>query len=58
MDGVFELRENSYFNEDDTFVFQRNDGSVFESKCHYFRGFWWTNESLNYKCLTVRCYKK
>jgi len=54
----FKLRESSYFNDVDLFVFLTNDGYTFESKCHFEKGFWWTNESLNYKCTSVRCCKK
>lgn len=52
----FEYRDNDYFNEDDTFVFDSGYG-VFESKVHYGGGYWWTNESMNFKCTTVKCYK-
>jgi hypothetical protein len=50
-----DYRESSYFNENDTFLFERNDGRRFESKCHFEKGFWWTNESLNYKCISIMC---
>lgn len=47
-------RENDYFNENDWFFFERNDGTQFKSKCHYEKGYWWTNESLQYKCTSLK----
>lgn len=51
-------RTNEYFNEKDTYVFVNGSGSsLFESKVTYNKGYWWTVESLNYKCTSVRCVK-
>lgn len=56
----FEYREVSYFNHDDTYVFLPNIAKCFESKVHFDKRNpgWWTNESLNYKCISILCYKK
>ena len=47
-------RDNDYFNDTQWFTFMRNDGSMFKSKCHNHRGYWFTNESLNYKCTSLK----
>jgi hypothetical protein len=58
MEKSFEYRESTYFNDTDTFVFVDNCNMVFESKVHFEKGNWWTNEGLNYKCTSIKCYKK
>jgi hypothetical protein len=58
MDNFFEYREPLYFNDTDTFVFLTYWGKEFESKVHFEKGNWYTNECLNYKCTSVECYKK
>ena len=57
MEKCFEYRELTYFNDTDTFVFM-SLFKEFESKVHLEKGYWWTNESLNYKCTSLKCYKK
>ena len=57
----FQYHPNSFFNDVDVFVFfdyTWRDGKIFESKCHLHNGFWYTNESLKYKCTSIRAYKK
>lgn len=53
-----QYRENDYFNDKDTFVFQKHDNAPFESMVHYEKGYWWTNEGLNYKCTSIKSYNK
>lgn len=50
-------RKNTYFNEADTFVFEGLNGE-FDSKVHFEKGYWWTNEPPNYKCISVMCKRK
>lgn len=57
MDNEFLYRESNYFNEVDNYMFTTYWGKTFESKVHFEKAFWWTNEGLNYKCTTVKCYK-
>lgn len=53
---TLEYRENTYFNDVDVFLFETH-GKQFKSKCHFEKGFWWTNEPLNYKCTSVKSLK-
>lgn len=55
MDNQFEYRENEFFNGTDTYLFQHHDHEPFESKVHYEKGYWWTNESLQFKATTIKC---
>tara|TARA_R110000772_G_C13310332_1_gene440583 strand:- start:13816 stop:13980 length:165 start_codon:yes stop_codon:yes gene_type:complete len=52
-----EYRDNSYFNEGDTFLFNDAGFKKFESKVHFENGYWWTNESLQFKATTLKCKK-
>ena len=56
MERVIRLsyRDSSYFNDKDTYLFY-DDSKYFESKVHFSKGHWWTDESLNYKATTVMC---
>lgn len=55
--GDIEYRESDYFDEEHTFLFKPNNGRGFESKVNFDKGYWWTNESLNYKCTSIKCVK-
>ena len=51
-----QYRDNDYFNETDTYMF--HDGyKYFESKVYFNKSCWWTCESLNYKCTSVKSKK-
>lgn len=49
-------RDSEYFDPMSTYLFESPLGS-FESKVHFEKGHWWTNESLNYKATALRCRK-
>jgi len=51
-----EYRENDYFNERDTYLFESST-LTFESKVEFDKGYWWTVESLHYKCTSLPCKK-
>lgn len=55
--GKLELsyKENSDFNSDDYYLFE--DWKLFISKAHKYNGNWYTNESLNFKCTSVKSIK-
>lgn len=53
----FQYMLNEYFNSVDTFTFQLNCGRVFESKCHFHNGNWFTDEGLNWKCTSIKTLK-
>lgn len=59
MDG-FQYRENEYFNDKDNFIFYDVGlKRCFISKVHKDKDkpSWFTNESLNYKCTSIPCYR-
>lgn len=49
-------RGNEFFNSEDAYLFE-DLGKTFESKVHFEKGYWWTNEKLNFKATTLRCKK-
>lgn len=50
-----DYRESTYFNENDTYVFE-SKGIIKEGKANFDRGFWWINNY--YKATTVKCVVK
>ncbi len=50
----FEYKENSFFNEKDTFVFLR-DGKPLETKVHFHKGYWYMNKYPFGKATTFEC---
>ena len=52
----FQYRDSSYFNEQDIYKF-KTAFTAFESKVHFIKGYWWTKESLHYKCTTIKSVK-
>ncbi len=50
-----EYRNSDYFNETDVFLFYLPQHKhFFYSKCEFSNGYWWTVESLKYKCTSVQ----
>lgn len=50
-------RDNDYFNDSDTFLFQ-GPHIEFKSKVHFEKGYWWTSqETGRYKCTSLPCVK-
>lgn len=52
----YNYRNQNYFNDKDIYVF--NDdviNHIFLSKVHKYRGDWYTDESLNFKCTSIPC---
>lgn len=50
-----QYRDNIFFNAEDTFVFyDASFKKVFSSKVHFYKGNWYTNESLNFKCTSIK----
>lgn len=43
------------FNENDTYLFVGSFGKEFESKVHFEKGYWWTNEPPQYKAKSIVC---
>lgn len=54
LNNNFSYKENSFFNEQTVYTFKTVDGKTFESKVHYEKGFYWTNESMNYKATSLQ----
>ena len=50
---LFKYRENSYFNENDTYLVQTHGTLLHEAKAHFEKGFWWFNN--HWKALSVEC---
>lgn len=50
-------RENDYFNNEDTFLFENSLGQRFESKVHkdHDKPHWWTDVRPHYKCTSIPC---
>ena len=49
-----QYRDTTYFNENDYYVFE-DLNRYFVSKVHFEKGYWWTNESLQFKATTMEC---
>lgn len=54
-DTELKYQQSSFFNQEDTYVFVGFSGEFFESKVHFEKGHWWTNESCQYKATTLKC---
>ena len=52
----FAYRNNDYFNEHRTYVFETNSGILF-SKVHWYNGYWYTVNGLQYKAISVKAYE-
>lgn len=52
----FKYREPDYFDRREVYVFKT--WREFKSKVHHEKGYWWTDEGLNYKTTTVPCYSE
>ena len=50
-------RNQEYFNDKDTYLFEDSTGQTFESKVEHTKGSWLTVESLQYKATTLPCKK-
>ena len=56
MNKTLKYRDKSYFNDIDTYLFN-GTFKKFESKVHFEKGHWWTNENLKYKATSVKSIK-
>lgn len=54
--NVLEFRTQDYFDEESLYLFY-DDTKFFKSKVHFYNGYCYTNESLNYKATTLKCIK-
>lgn len=52
----FSYRDADYFNEKDTYLFDCGL-KKFKSKVHFEKGYWWTNESLQFKATSIKSVK-
>lgn len=50
-----EYRDNDFFNSEDFFVFlDKACTKVFSSRVHFYNGNWYTNNSLKFKCTSIK----
>lgn len=55
---MLQYRESDYFNSEDYYLVLTNLDSYYITKCHWYNGSWFSDESLKYKMtsvLTVSC---
>lgn len=55
MENNLEFRDKTYFNENDTYLYDNGLGTLVESKATFENGFYWL--SNRYKATTVKCVK-
>jgi len=53
LNGLLTYRDNEYFNENDYFLLLSNMGKFVITKVNHWNGYYFSNESLNYKMVTV-----
>ena len=58
MKKQFKYRDNSYFNDKDTYYFEDYDDILnWRSKVEFYKSNWYTLEKLQIKCTSIKCYK-
>lgn len=57
MNIQFKYQSNNYFNSLDYYIIKGHFNDILCTQIHLYNGYWYSNEGLQYKMLSIQCIK-